>query len=800
VKFLIEIKTKKEKDSTILKDWWVNIVKKLKDTKTDFMIDDDFIRTSGGYQIHVDVIYGKAIEDILKFLESKSISATPCFSSEYKALDCEQLPQKASQSSCALKPKQPGNVRRVEEQEFIEITEEMVEDYRNDFLEIGTYANEAEALVMGELLGIDFYICDLITDTDLLILLQVGGPSGNFLLHRYNHYVVLTLDDGGPYKLKVPGLDGEKILSFSESKVKTRVDGSCLLDGGHIIKYGKNAEEEDIIRYRKYLSRALPEEMIRQTLTTIMIDVSRGLEVSGLGPRISQCCQNVPRNFLTSPKLMGTDHTLICAVGSHALIKEASQHKGPIFISIPSEKKGKQKGKKKGNSKFEPIQADELLKNFCGQSEGMKLKLVDGQLDQLGGYILFVNCECKKCVGTVVEIWIMEESDFIIPPEEEFRALFGTEFTFTNQFINEAPQIIVKKIKKENEVLEKSGGKLKDVPSPDALVKTDLNEIAQKQWAEKIVKLKVGIGTPEVVMMGEYSSQRIYYPDNWWYQVSLDVSCIELQTCPMTLDYAKKHKETLQKDIFDLAKSLGIKPDELAGGGHIHIGIRHSFRNNPFLFHNFFIDLCNHPFLLELLENDPINAPVIAQYPIEKQKKFQQSLDAFSIEVSKAFKEKKISWNYADDNLILGFVNMVRSSIYKNSFRQDGTGMPAKYQALNLERVREIIPQQDWTIEIRSVRAQRSMEEFILVAKLIEARINFLAKKLKNEFNSSYGLIKFVPQVRSLDASKKDTIAAEIKKFVTEAGLNPADYLKLLDQNYPERDIKWSKQPIAKVS
>jgi hypothetical protein len=82
--------------------------------------------------------------------------------------------------------------------------------------------------------------------------------------------------------------------------------------------------------------------------------------------------------------------------------------------------------------------------------------------------------------------------------------------------------------------------------------------------------------------------------NTWWFDIDVDVPCIELSTRRMTVEQARILAPIIQHYIFDFAKSkVGLTPHEFEGGGHIHIDLMTGFQNNQYKLLNFMTEIHN---------------------------------------------------------------------------------------------------------------------------------------------------------------------------------------------------------------
>jgi hypothetical protein len=248
------------------------------------------------------------------------------------------------------------------------------------------------------------------------------------------------------------------------------------------------------------------------------------------------------------------------------------------------------------------------------------------------------------------------------------------------------------------------------------------------------------------------------------------------RACPLTLAGAIGMRTRIQSDIFEFARKQQLIPDSMVGGGHIHLGLGYTFQGDARLFRNFVVDLYNHPLVMEVLDNDPINAPVLAQLPDECKNAFSELLQKHDTAIHKSKTGEE------GTRLILKFAEDMRRSVLTVCNQPDFTPV-SKLQAVSFERISEDVPIQAQTIEIRSIRAQRSADEFILIGRLFEGRLNFLRRSCA--FPKQ--LIAYQKKTRGMNMSERKSIESEWNEYLTECGLIVKDYAALLKSNLDER-------------
>jgi hypothetical protein len=245
-----------------------------------------------------------------------------------------------------------------------------------------------------------------------------------------------------------------------------------------------------------------------------------------------------------------------------------------------------------------------------------------------------------------------------------------------------------------------------------------------------------------------------YHDDDWWFHVIVDLGTVEVIAKPTTLKKFQSLKTRIDRDIFKTAASLGLETNSSTyGAGHIHIDRETSgLGSDPILFRNFIVDFFNHDEIASgILEDDEDNALAVSKLSdraksslrraialFDSSAKGQQDLDSMILAINKAYMENK------------------------TPPKED----EAKFQALNL-----LHPE---TVEIRSLRMQRDMGDFLKVIRLFQNRIDYL-KTRKDQL---------IPLERM---EEKQDIGSRLRRFrlyVTESRLKWKDYKDLLNEEH----------------
>jgi len=266
-------------------------------------------------------------------------------------------------------------------------------------------------------------------------------------------------------------------------------------------------------------------------------------------------------------------------------------------------------------------------------------------------------------------------------------------------------------------------------------------------WVEKVITNRT---------YGDFGDQYVYrirYNDGYWFQLNTDPSVIEVQAKAATPTESSRYSKRLQEDLFDEAKKQWLAvPSELSGG-HINIGLLGEFDKNPLLFRNFIVDFINHYEISEgILNLDAKNAAS----PLTK-KKIKTQL----IEVLKKFDEKKITTTAE-----------LAAALHEGPFKDMGRQLSLSIRRIADER----IPIGEKTVELRSVRAQKSAKEFEHLVHLFNGRITYL-KSLNFPLPLYEGAISNDPKI----------LVQRFQKYVEESNASWDELKKLIPTKLQER-------------
>lgn len=250
-------------------------------------------------------------------------------------------------------------------------------------------------------------------------------------------------------------------------------------------------------------------------------------------------------------------------------------------------------------------------------------------------------------------------------------------------------------------------------------------------------------------------------------EITQDPGVFEVKSTPKSLAEWKALKTEVQSGIFDVFKKQNLVPHEREGAGHLNIGLKY-FENNPTLLRNFIVDFYNNPgvgLVLNSLADNDAYASYLDKLPTYAFQTMRANLTAIDAKSSLSTHEVLQAFNY----LINKYVALgIRGASVQPEVSP--TGLYPHYQLTPISR-----------LEIRTLRPQANMNDFIKVIEIFEARIRYREKYL--------GKIPLKEPKRFTDAW--DALQ-EFAKYLDEAGLDWTKYKSLMPEvwrNLPEDQI-----------
>ncbi|MBL7555602.1 MAG: hypothetical protein JNM24_07245 [Bdellovibrionaceae bacterium] len=254
--------------------------------------------------------------------------------------------------------------------------------------------------------------------------------------------------------------------------------------------------------------------------------------------------------------------------------------------------------------------------------------------------------------------------------------------------------------------------------------------------------------------------------DGWWFQISYDPLCVEIQTKPSTLQELYQRENVMEDLIFTSARQAGLKtlPNR---SSHMNTGARSAFKYDLRSIFNFFVDNANNPELATgvFRNNWNTSPPLIASHenagPIIES--IQNRIEKRQI---KSFAQLAVTIEEELHSTIL-------NPQYNSKRNQDLTFR--KLKSLRQRSWFSIFSEDDEPIERRAVRAVRSFHEFILHAELTEHRIAWIKKQP--------GFLTFINK-RPEGLTGMDSVKY-FNKWLREMNVEPARYQNLIKTPAP---------------
>lgn len=275
----------------------------------------------------------------------------------------------------------------------------------------------------------------------------------------------------------------------------------------------------------------------------------------------------------------------------------------------------------------------------------------------------------------------------------------------------------------------------------------------------------------------------VIFEDGLWVRISYDPAVVEIQMKPQTLAELKRNKSRLQTVIFDAAKATGLYLDHGHSAGHFNIGF-FSFFGRDFKsvrrFMSFLVDLENNPELfLGALGDSLPSAKTFSQQKYSQRVLFGNIAEISNIHHLTSERNIEIFLNYVLKKVLeaqkrphLKNTNNRRDSLHNQAVNLEDiyrhiyallhpesadvrSNMNSDVEAKGLEPTPT-----DRPIELRGIRAQRSIHEFILLAELFKLRMKYL---------ESYDL-PILYAARSIKNPSPQEIVTRFYIYVTESG------------------------------
>ena len=323
---------------------------------------------------------------------------------------------------------------------------------------------------------------------------------------------------------------------------------------------------------------------------------------------------------------------------------------------------------------------------------------------------------------------------------------------------------------------ELTSGVLQNAPEFDKTKASQSEEKkAQMLFVEKMRARCLAAGCAVSEVRGKWDQDYVVtFADGWWFKVSYDPSCVEITFKPSALSDLDARTKLINVQIFGTGVEAGfkVKPDRTS---HFNMGVRSAFNDNGREFLKFFVDYANHPDLaLGSLGRDDDNAP---------------SLSILGAEQRSALSEIVNEVNSGELVTIQEIAKAIQNRVYTKSYNA-AWGGANHYQAIGLKYVnRTDLRSADAPMELRSVWIQKSGEQFNLVAKLIEGRIQYL--------KTSKQPIVYHPSDKT--NSNVGDLKTRFFVYVEETGMRYEDFESLLPARVRNASLAAFARPNARI-
>jgi hypothetical protein len=281
--------------------------------------------------------------------------------------------------------------------------------------------------------------------------------------------------------------------------------------------------------------------------------------------------------------------------------------------------------------------------------------------------------------------------------------------------------------------------------------------------------------TGSQVIISLHSGKKIF--------VGSDEGVLEVQVSPMSLNEWKQNQAFMQDIVFNSMKAVGLTPHEREGAGHVNIGFNY-FLDRHGLAEKFIIDYLNHPGLGIVLNSLTANQED-ARNPLEHMISRNEIKNVPNLKIKFLDSIQKLKFmpimkiKKMDSNNILSY-------LFKKfvAIRLHGR--------INLQQSNVDLTHTSTRFEMRQIRPQTSMKDYILLLQLFELRIKYL-EKITSEIRTD----RIFTIGKNMDGWEA---LGQFADYVEEAGLNFKDYKYLLPKVWRELPVhKFIRGPSIKI-
>jgi hypothetical protein len=294
---------------------------------------------------------------------------------------------------------------------------------------------------------------------------------------------------------------------------------------------------------------------------------------------------------------------------------------------------------------------------------------------------------------------------------------------------------------------------------------------AAAKMAEIVKKKCRSLGCKVIRVEGKWGEEyRVLLHDGWWFQISYDPLCVEIQTKPSTLQELYTHQELKEELIFGSARDAGLE-SRSNRATHMNTGARSAFGYDLRGLFNYFIDNANHPeFSSGVFRQNWKTSPPLVLNDIDLDQRIKSIQTQIETGQIKSFRQ-----------LAMEITRRLHSNFLSPQFN------PHRNQDLTFRKLTDLAQEKenlsaketDVPFERRAVRAVRSFSEFILHAEMIESRIAWV--------KTQSGFIPFNRKAAEvLGSYQREQF---FKAWLTETKLSVERYLPVIKPPLPRKPL-----------
>lgn len=265
-----------------------------------------------------------------------------------------------------------------------------------------------------------------------------------------------------------------------------------------------------------------------------------------------------------------------------------------------------------------------------------------------------------------------------------------------------------------------------------------------------------------------------------------DPGVIEVQSTPLSVADWKKYKDITQTLVFDVMAQNNFIPHEREGAGHINIGTK-SLSEHKNLVTHFILDFLSHPGVGISLNSETAN-----------QEDAQNLYDHTAEKVNISERGSGLTQKLIEQP---GYVTLMKSLITGAQTVDEQVPVAAntdigrfiryleqKFVAIGLRDTQRnnqqgqkiiVLKDERSRMEVRQIRPQQNMDQFIKLIVLFEARLNYLKK-------NGYDQAAFDQRIL-YDGWE---VLGQFADYIEEAGLKRTDYIEFLPKMWQNLEPK----------